>query len=383
MKKLLIAGLLLPFSVLAQYDVGYIQLQSQGIGGTIRMGETTELARFRLSNRTGKVIKLNRFKLRNYGTADLEASFQNFQIENNGNVLASEAIVERKDLTFNFFNTLIDRGDSLVLSVVGRLIYAQSGKTIELGIRRKEDVQASIQGLDYFSLECRECEGLKAHSKTLRAGGIYQHSTSPYQSSRYYGSYHRTIAAPYFDRAYNRSKANTNSNTSRFYYRPSGRQSYAPGSKDIRFFSTYMSSKIDIQVEGVFLSLASGSAASDKNENNQANELADFSDTFSDFTLWVNNQSVDTTNDFITRNGKVGLLFNATFDIPGNAQLVLTGRTTNQAVNGDKVKFSLAKDGLIDPVYLYNGDAVNTANINGGSSSNFSSILAKPLSITH
>jgi len=381
MKKFLIASLLFPFSVLAQYEAGYIELQAQGTGGTIRMGETAEVARFRLSNRTGKSIILNRFKLRNYGTADLEDSFENFKIENNGSVISSEAIVARKDITFNFDNVSINRGDSLVLSVVGRLIYAPSGKTIELGIRRQEDVQASLQSLDYFSLECRACEGLKARSKTLKAGGIYLRSTSPYRSSRYYGSYRRTSAASYFNRAYG-SRTSTNTDTNRFYYRPASSQSYSPGSKDIRFFSTYINSKNAVQVEGVFLNLASGSAASDKNANNQANELADFSDTFSDFTLWVNNQRVDTTNDFTTSNGKIGLLFNSTFDIPGNAQLLLTGRITNRAVSGDKVKFSLPKEGLIDPVYLYNGASVNTSNINGGSTSQFNSAINEPLSIS-
>jgi hypothetical protein len=381
----LLALLTLPFLTQAQsvstLDTAYIELQGQGSGGTIRMGETSEVGRFRLSNRSGKAIVLNRISFRNYGTADLDESFENFMIQNNGVTLTDTALVTRNTVSFTFRDILIDRGDSLVLSVAGRLIYAQSGETIELGIRRQEDVDTSMLGLDYFSLECRDCEGIRGKEKTLRAGGIYIRSTSPFQSARNFRSSRRTTAS-FFNRSYQRPSLRSTSLTSRYYYRPAGNQSYSPGSRDIRFFSTFINSKIDAQVEGLFLSLANGSEASDKNNNGVSNELDDFSDSFSDFNLFVNNQRVDSTNDFMTENGKAGLLFNSTFDIPANAQILLTGRISSQAVTGDRVKFSLDKNGLRDPVYLYNQRSVNTSNINGGSSSNFSSTGNQPLSIT-
>lgn len=353
------------------FEADFIELQTQGSGGTIGMGETAEIARFRLSNRADKAIALNRIRFRNYGTADLDESFENFQVQTNlGQRLPTQALADRNYVTFTFKEVFVDRGDSVVLSIVARLIYAQSGETVELGIRREEDVQTSMVGLDYFSLECRACEGQKAPEKRLRAGGIYIRSTSPYWSSTYRGSARRVSAASYYNRSYRPSSRNRSA-TSRFYYRPAGRQTYAPGSQDIQFFSTYINSKVDTQVEGLFLEIASGSLATDKNGNNRDNELEDFSESFSDFSLWVNNRRVDSSDDFVSRNGQPGLLFNSTFEIPANAQLMLTGRISNQAVNGDKVRFTLGREGLIDPIYLYSGDSVQSNRINGGNTSNF------------
>jgi len=378
--------LFLPFSSVTAQSVSgslggaYIELQAQGSGGTIRMGETAEVARFRLSNRSGKAITLNSVSFRNYGTADLDDSFEDFNIQNNGMILTSEAMVTRNTVSFSLNDVFIDRGDSLVLSVVGRLIYAQSGETIELGIRRQEDVQASMVGLDYFNLECRGCEDIRGKEKTLRAGGIYISSRSAIPAARNYRS-SRSMTSSYSSRSYQRPTLRSTSDTSRYYYRPAGSQSYSPGSNDISFFSTYINSKVDTQVEGLFLELGSGSNASDKNSNGQANDLEDFSDSFSNFNLYVNLDRVDSADEFVTRNGKVGLEFDSTFEIPANAQILLTGRISNQAVNGDKIRFSLGRDGLIDPVYLYNGNSVNTSNINGGNSSQFNSSTSESLQI--
>ena len=69
--------------------------------------------------------------------------------------------------------------------------------------------------------------------------------------------------------------------------------------------------------------------------------------------------------------------------IPANSQLLVTGRVTNNAVNGDKVKFSLGRNGLIDPVYAYSGNSVPSGSIRGGTTSNFSqSGGSQPLSIS-
>lgn len=378
--------LFLPLSAVSAQTIldnagAYIEIQAQGSGGTIRMGQTGELGKFRLSNRSGKNIILNRLKLRNYGSAKFSEAFENLTVQNNGQIITSNVIAGRNDLTFQFDEALIGRGDSLVLSVVGRLIYAQSGDTVELGIRRDEDVSASILGLDYFSLECRDCASVRTNVKQLRPGGIYIRSTSPYRSARYYGSSRRTYASTY--RTPTALPTSTSpSSTSRYYYRPSGNQTYSPGSKDIRFFNTYINSKVGTHVEGLFLGLGSGSTASDKNGNGQSNDSEDFSASFSDFNLYVNLNQVDSTNEFVIRNEKVGLEFDSSFDIPANAQILLTGRISNQAINGDKIKFSLSKNGLIDPVYLYNGDSVNQSSINGGSSSQFNTTGTAPLSIS-
>lgn len=364
MKKFLIGLLLLPFSVLAQYDAGYIEIQTQGSAGSFKMGQTAELGRFRLSNRTGKTINLNGLRLRNYGSAKLSDSFENIRIENNDYSIGTAVFTDRKSVQFRFDNIEIGRGDSLVLSVVGRLIYAKAGQTVKLGIQYEEDVKASLKGVNYFSLECRSCRGQRAKTQILRGGGIYVNPYSPYQGYRYYGS----RRAP--------------NDISRYYRTPISNKSYSQGTKGITFFTTYLNSKSPFRVDGVFLNIANGSIVSDKNGNGIMNELEDFNQTFSDFTLYVNGQREDSSNEFSVYQGRVGLWFNNRLDLPANSQLILSGRIENSATTGDKVKFSLDKTGLIDPVYIYNGDSIDLGNIKGGSRSNFTeSTINEPLSI--
>jgi|GEM_PF-5082350 len=243
------------------------------------------------------------------------------------------------------------------------------------------DIRASIVGLDNFSVECRDCEDVRSRSKRLRAGGIYLNSRSAYRSSRYYGSnsYYTSLR----NRNYNTNRSTSRRNTSRNYYRsPIGRQTFSQGAKGITFFSTYLNSKSPFRVDGIFLSVAGGTQVSDKNNNRQSNDIEDLEETFSDFTLYVNGQREDSTDSFTRRNGQTGLLFNTTMDIPAGSQVLLTGRITNNGVTGDKIKFSLGRNGLIDPVYLYNGRNIDLGNINGGTTSNFSSTLNQPLSIS-
>lgn len=364
-KTLWLSLLILPFSALVAYDPGFISLQVQGSEGTIRMGETAELAKFRLTNQTGKNVQINSLRLRNYGSARLKESFENLSVENNGCTLGSVAYLDHKEVVFHFNDTQIGPGDSLSLSIKGRLIYAKPGRTVKLGIQYEEDVNVSIVGLDYFSLECRGCRGVRGKTQKLRGGGIYLNSPAPYASHRYYGS----RRAP--------------NDISRYYYRSRlGSQTYAPGAKDITFFSTYLQAHTDVSLQGLFLAVANGSDVGDKNGNGKVNEPEDFSMAFSDFKLWNNGYYEDYTNDFTTYGGQTGLLFDSPMDIKPNAQLVLTGRATLQATTGDKVKFSLNKSGLMEPEYYQYGQGLQFGNIQGGSSSNFSGVEAEPLNIS-
>jgi len=122
-------------------------------------------------------------------------------------------------------------------------------------------------------------------------------------------------------------------------------------------------------------------AWSDKNGDGKT-DLKDFSQSFNNFNLFVNNERVDSTDQFESYNGGSGLLFDSSFEIPPNSQILLTGRISNGAVNGDKVKFSLSRSGLIDPTYSYSGDAVETGNINGEGRSQYTSTQNQNLNIT-
>lgn len=357
-------------STVSGFNPGSITIESQGSEGTIRMGSTAPLARFRLSNRTGQNLQLESLRLRNYGTARLSESFENLVITNNGQIVGRAVNVDRQYANFRFENLLVGRGDSLSLAVEGRLIYARTGRTVRLGIQYEEDVKAVLPSSPYFGVPCEDCRGTRFKTQRLRPGAVTINRGNFRTASRFRGSRRSSYSTSSADRA-------------RYYRTPVSNRTYSQGSKGITFFSSYLNSKSDFRVEGVFLAIGSGSQVSDKNSNGVPNELADFDDTFSNFTLYVNGRQEGSTSGFEVYRGQTGLLFDDTIDVPGNAQLLVSGRITNSAVNGDKVKFSLGRDGLIDPVYLHSGQSVNLGNINGGTTGNFSqSGGSEPLNIS-
>ena len=377
MKHLWLFGLLLlPFSLFAQsvtdFDVGVLEITPLGSGNEIHMGRTAEIGRFRLTNRSRKSLLVRQINFRNYGSANMDESFQDLSLYVAGERVSSDAYTDRRNITFVLPEFWIFQGDSAIFSIEGQLIYAKNGKTVQLGIRYKEDIQAEIANTGGFSVRCENCRGTRLKSYELRPGGIYLRSNNYRPAYRYYNSRRRSTAPRYSNY---RVSNYTNRRPRINYYRPpSGNQTYNAGSKGVTFFSSYFNAKTGFEVEGIFLEVASGSQVTDKNGNGVTNEAEDFSEVFSDFKLYLNGQLLDSTNDFEVYNGRLGLFFNATTQIWPNTQLLLQGRIKNNGVNGDKVKFRLNGNGLIDPVYLHSYQTVPSQNINGSRTGNFSDV---------
>jgi len=379
MRKLffLAAVLMTPFLILsvvnAQFDLGSVEVQVSGSSGTLDTGDFGEVGRFRVSNRTGRNVELESLRLRNYGTAELDESFDNvFLTTTTGERLAELVDASRRYWTWRFLpGTVLKRGDSLLISVKARLIYAERGDTeVQLGFRRLEDFAVKDIGSG-FGVRCDNCEGIRLQPHRLDIGGLTISRSSNFRAARFRGSNPRTSSSVSSNQ---RILPTASSRTRNFYYRPTtvrhqerfiaaprGSQQYSPGARDVIFFSSRLSSRTGVAVDGLFLEVGSGS-----------NSVAGFNNAFGDWRLLVNGVSEDTTNEIETYRGRNGVLFNSNIIIPPNAQITLIGRVTNQAQTGDKIRFSLNSSGLIDPEHLSTSSRVRS--INGSGGSNFSSV---------
>lgn len=346
---------LIPSFVFAQsvdYEVGNLKITSLGSASTISMGRSGEIGRFRLSNQGRKNLQIESIQFKNYGTADLEKNFESFILYAHNESVGSASFTEKKRVGIALDDFILERGNSVIFTLKAKLVYAKRGQTIQLGIQRTEDLMARENSSGFYAT-CENCENTKFKTYSLRTGSIYlQNQSSRYR--RYRGSSSRTLLPTSNRTIYSNDRSN---------------RSYNTGSKDVVFFSSFFRTKVSMQAEGVFLAIENSSQVSDKNGNGIGNELVDFEETFSDFRLYVGGEYVDHANNFESQNGQLGLLFETTFEIHSNSQLLLVGRLTQEAQTGDKIKFRLDKNGLIDPVYLHNYDSVFPS---GGSSGNFS-----------
>lgn len=408
-KHLLLIPLLLISTAGAQslsgsgQDFRAIDIQVQGSRSEVRVGQLAEVARFRVSNRTGRNLTFDSLRLRNFGNSDLTESFDNVFITTTTNeVLADLVGADRKHWDWKFREGIeLRRGDSISLSVKARLIRSRRGRNIQLGIRRVEDLLL-IDNTTGFAVACNECEGLRFLEHRLDTGGIIIDRNSGFRASRFRNSSQRTTRT---DPTQGRpiTILGTNNSSSRFSSRNRssnirtfnrfqdsrraqlarrnlsrrgpilrGSQSFSPGAREVVFFSSGIDTRQGAEVDGLFLALGSGSFVADKDGDGRNTTIDDIDEAFGDWRLFVNGQNVGSSNDFERRNGQIGVLFNNSFSIPSNSRVILVGRVRNSAQTGDRVRFSLGRDGLLDPVYSTTGNRINQIN-GGGVVSPFSS----------
>ena len=103
------------------------------------------------------------------------------------------------------------------------------------------------------------------------------------------------------------------------------------------------------RADGLFFALGRGTFASDKNNNGQNTDAEDLSETFRDFKLYVNNQYVDYVSEFATYRGRTGVWFDTEIILDPNSQIMIVGEITRYAENGDKIRFNLRREGIINP----------------------------------
>lgn len=125
-------------------------------------------------------------------------------------------------------------------------------------------------------------------------------------------------------------------------------RNYSGRSRDVLFGKFYADNQIAYTAEGVFFSLASGTSVSDKNNDGQT-DADDLSETFGDFKLYVNDQYIDYVPDFSVYRGRTGVWFDTSFLLPPYASLMIVGEINRSAENGDRIRFDLRRDGLVNP----------------------------------
>ncbi len=135
-------------------------------------------------------------------------------------------------------------------------------------------------------------------------------------------------------------------NSARYYYNSRKNNNYVsrkitedynPGSKDVVFLNRYFSSKYDFYAEGLFIPV--------RNNNLSKNNLEN---SFKNFRLLLNNKEIDSTNNFTTQNGRLGLLFDSSFQAGKNDNFKILGRVTHQAQNGDSLDLDYNRINIIE-----------------------------------
>lgn len=150
MKKLLLAvGLLLftwsPVSAIdiSSYQTSEIRMTPLGSESVIRVGTLGELGRFRLTNQGKKDVALHSLRFRNYGSADLAKTFDSYGLYADGHRISHRVQVSRKYITLLFDDFVLERGESEIFMIKGRLVYSPRGKFVKLGVKREEDLDAT------------------------------------------------------------------------------------------------------------------------------------------------------------------------------------------------------------------------------------------------
>lgn len=378
MRSLLTAFLILiPSFALAQitstgYELPTLRLSPMGSNSQIDTGVSQEIGKFRIQNPSRKSILLQSIRLKNNGTANLSRTLENAAVYQNNERVSSHFRVDRSYITFSFSPAHVIRGgDSHILSLKANVVYAQRGDTIQLALKREEDLFATEWSSGFqvptstFSFPERSLD--------IGSLGVSRNRYSPYRFSRYNRSRnstsHQSSRTKYRSRF---SGSNRYSRASRRSprYRSSGsfaltNQQFSPGARDIVFLKFHLRGKVGMAAEGATFYVSSQSKASDKDGNGSDNEREDFSRTFSDFRLFVNGDLVDSANDFDEIGGNLALEFDGNMEMMPGSQVLVVGRTTHQAVTGDKLKLNFSTKDFHDPTYLYNRSSVPSSNRNG------------------
>ncbi len=156
----------------SDYSAAGITITPLGSDGELRVAREEEVARFRLRNgsENRKRIALQKITFKNYGKSDLTRSFESPFITMNGQIVSTQFSAEKKYITFIFEdNTIINAGDTKIFSVKAIISYARTGDTLQIGIARQEDLEATEVGTG-FQVGFAAPIYFKTH--TLRSGDL-------------------------------------------------------------------------------------------------------------------------------------------------------------------------------------------------------------------
>lgn len=369
----MMVGVVLPCVVWAQYAVSEMEVTPLGSGTHYRVGHTqAEIARLRISNRsaTRKPLQLRALYFRQRGSVRLTDTLGSPSIWYNGVVVGAQSYVDRKALTFILEDTfIIPAGDSVILDIRSDIVSGKTDRTIALELRRPEDILA-VEARTGFAARLSNEDDFPITFDTYSVGGGSLYITrSPYSVPRYSSartwrsSTPRELPRPITSRAVTGSRFSSTPVSSGNIYSGESR-TYTPGARDVVFFSSFITTARPASIEGVILEVDGNSSAADKDGNNRENELSDFNRTFTDFQLYIDGQYAGHANALERPSGADGmpgnyvLRFDGGFTVRGRAQIIVTGRTTYEAVSGDKLRLKLDGNGLQDPEYLDTGEGI-------------------------
>ncbi len=315
----------------SSYAVSELKLEPLGGGSNVTIYSGWQrLGRFRLENNGRKDITLQSLSLKNAGSADLDEVFSSLYLYNRGNrQISRESVVGRKNVQFIFGDEYIngyvlEAGRSETLSVWGEVVVPRYGETVSLVL----DNQSDLVGREVNSSYQVRSSGqdIQGRSYQIRPGGfqVSRGSSSSYRSRR------SSLSPSYL-----------------------WNQSYNPGSRDVVFLDTYVSSKGQVMIEELRAFVASGTRASDKDGNGTGNELADFDATFGPFELYINGRREDTVNSFSGSAGNAFLSFDADQVISGSMRVTITGRIRNDAEDGDRLKLRIDREDSFPDKEIY------------------------------
>jgi hypothetical protein len=356
----------------ADYEVSTLTFTSLGSNTTVDVGDNfIEIGKFRLLNgsNTNKDVELRAVTFKNDGTAELEDNLENVALYVSGEQVSAESIIDGDYLTFRLDNGVtggyvIEDGDSKIFSLRADIVSAEASDTIVFKVDNYEDVVGVEIGTSF---------GVKALTGNTSVSTCTATSNAEDACA--------TLSTYTIDSG----DLNVSRDPSSL-----GNQEYSAGSNDVVALTARLVVDQPLLVDGIYIDVASGStvALNPGSVTCAADSMVCFNTVFDNFRLFLNDQLVDTENDFTLRTGSDGtvtnytLNFNTTFEIAGTSILKVVMNVSDSAVTGDKLKLEIASADFQSPEYISTGDQVAAAGLLGSATGSFVNVQQSIITVT-
>lgn len=302
-------------------------------GGEIQVGYTSRVGRFSLTNTSRTDAYLQKLRLTNEGTAPLTTTIGNVQIQTSSNdfVPHSPGVIGRK--TIDFFFTGMPNAENGYKIPAGQTVQMMVWADVLLTARRDQTLVLTLD----------KTEDMTVDVPAYRSANTMRTTNTPQVPQKIIPKTLRTLRSNTI-RSVPQSKGYSMSRTASRVL-PRSASNPVPGSRDVVFYTgSVRVSGVPVRSETVRVFIDAGSSAGDKDNNGRANEAMDFESAFTEFRLYVDGAYQDETSDIQTEGGRMFIEFNAGDVVFQDVQdIMVTGRVSNDAVSGDRVKLSITK----------------------------------------
>ncbi len=346
----------------ADYQVSTLTFSNLGSDTTIDVGDNfIEIGKFRLLNgsNTNKDVELRAVTFKNDGTAELEDNLENVALYVSGEQVSAETIMDGDYITFRLDNGVtggyvLEDGDSKIFSIRADIVSAEASDTINFKVDNYEDIVGVEIGTS-FGVKAVDSNGNSAEDS------------------------YATLATYTIDSG----DLNVSRDPSSL-----GNQEYSAGSNDVVALTARLVVDQPLLVDGLYIDVASNSTVAAGSTGAAQDTLAAFNYVFDNFRLFLNDQLIDTENDFALRTGSDGtptnytLNFNTTFEIAGTSILKVVMNIADGATDGDKLKLEIASADFQSPEYISTGDQVAAAGLLGSATGSFVTVQDSVITVT-